>query len=339
MSASVSSEGPSPICVTPCLSPPPRAQPATITARALLATPHPQSSLWAAPDSQPFPLATAPNDLHHDTSVSSSPLATSSTLSVLLATPNPLRSPLPTLSTPTKAAARWPRGKVSLRADLVREFTFSASSPASCFSRLPSLQTHPTTGVARSWSVLPLRGTFSLRKELMHAFISSVSYRVATEGPVANGISGLLAQKIRSLSMHEEGLKIPRHGWGTWPKALREPLPFRPDEAKVNLPTQLREASASARVRSEADLPLRDTNSQLTPLRTDATSQSTCTGRLTACCLQNPSGVPGQGLPAGRAELARRLGGGVGDVYDICPNHELGRGRPGEPGGAQQDRG
>jgi len=28
-----------------------------------------------------------------------------------------------------------------------------------------------------------------------------------------NGLSGLLAQKIRSLSMHEKGLQLPRHGW------------------------------------------------------------------------------------------------------------------------------
>jgi hypothetical protein len=53
-----------------------------------------------------------------------------------------------------------------------------------------------------------------MRGELMHAF---VSYRVATEGKSANGngngLSGLLAQKIRSLSMHEKGLQLPRHGW------------------------------------------------------------------------------------------------------------------------------
>ena len=59
--------------------------------------------------------------------------------------------------------------------------------------------------------MLPLRGKFALRGELMHAFF--VSYRVATEGKEGNGISGLLAQKIRSLSMHEKELQLPRHGW------------------------------------------------------------------------------------------------------------------------------
>ena len=61
---------------------------------------------------------------------------------------------------------------------------------------------------------VPPRGTFSMRGALMHAF---VSYRVATEGQGGNGngngLSGLLAQKIRSLSMHEKGLQLPRHGW------------------------------------------------------------------------------------------------------------------------------
>ena len=63
--------------------------------------------------------------------------------------------------------------------------------------------------------MLPPKGKFMLRGELMHAF---VSYRVATEGKCGNGISGLLAQKIRSLSMHEKELQLPRHGW--WAPAL-----------------------------------------------------------------------------------------------------------------------
>jgi len=62
--------------------------------------------------------------------------------------------------------------------------------------------------------VLPLRGKFSMRGDLMHAF---VSYRVAAEGKGGNGngngLSGLLARKIRSLSMHEKELQLPRHGW------------------------------------------------------------------------------------------------------------------------------
>ena len=75
---------------------------------------------------------------------------------------------------------------------------------------------------------------FSLRGELMHAFIS---YRVETEGDTGrgNGMSGLLAQKVRALSMDEEGLKIPQYGWGIWPKAARKPVPFRKEEAKVFL--------------------------------------------------------------------------------------------------------
>ncbi|KAJ1468475.1 hypothetical protein T484DRAFT_1855069, partial [Baffinella frigidus] len=43
--------------------------------------------------------------------------------------------------------------------------------------------------------------------------------------PAGNGLSGLLAQKIRSLSMHPaEGLQIPKHGWGIWPKGAKEPV-------------------------------------------------------------------------------------------------------------------
>ncbi|KAJ1483871.1 hypothetical protein T484DRAFT_1798671, partial [Baffinella frigidus] len=74
------------------------------------------------------------------------------------------------------------------------------------------------------------RGTFTLRGELMHAFIS---YRVATEGPAGNGLSGLITRKIRSLSILEEGLRLPRHGWGLWPSSASRPVPFRPEEAKV----------------------------------------------------------------------------------------------------------
>jgi len=112
-----------------------------------------------------------------------------------------------------------------------------------------------------------------------------VSYRVATEGPTGNGLSGLLAQKIRSLSMHQEGLQIPRHGFGIWPKGVKEPFPFLPQEAKVTLPIQLHEAGASALARSEADLPPRaaELAADTPPLRRDPASQSTSTDRLTAC--------------------------------------------------------
>ena len=77
------------------------------------------------------------------------------------------------------------------------------------------------------------RSTFSLRGELMHVFIS---YRVNTEGAVGNGMSGLLAEKIRTLSMdRSQELQIPRQGWGIWPKGAKKPVPFRKEQAKVFL--------------------------------------------------------------------------------------------------------
>ncbi|KAJ1495407.1 hypothetical protein T484DRAFT_1762669 [Baffinella frigidus] len=82
-------------------------------------------------------------------------------------------------------------------------------------------------GVIVRW-VLP-RGTFTMRGELMHAF---VSYRVETEGSSGNRLAEALAAKIRSLSVENKDCKIPRHGWGSWPKSAKQPLPFRPDEAK-----------------------------------------------------------------------------------------------------------
>jgi len=55
--------------------------------------------------------------------------------------------------------------------------------------RAPSYSAHPTTGAAsltggESLTVQPLKGQFSMRGELMHAFIC---YRLATEGPMGNG--------------------------------------------------------------------------------------------------------------------------------------------------------
>ena len=93
---------------------------------------------------------------------------------------------------------------------------------------------HPSavedTGVLPAVTALP-RGTFSLRGQLMHAF-----YRVSTEGSVGNGMSSLLAEKIRELSMdREQALQIPQHGWGIWPHGLKKPVPFRKEEAKVFL--------------------------------------------------------------------------------------------------------
>ena len=98
----------------------------------------------------------------------------------------------------------------------------TVSHPSS-FRRVPSEVDGLTT--------LPL-GEFNLREELMHCFIS---YRVATEGDAGNGMSGLLAEKIRELSMHEDGLRIPEHGFGIWLKTAKQPVPFRNEEAKVFL--------------------------------------------------------------------------------------------------------
>ncbi|KAJ1471840.1 hypothetical protein T484DRAFT_3485030 [Baffinella frigidus] len=81
-------------------------------------------------------------------------------------------------------------------------------------------------------SQLP-QGSFSLRGELMHAFIS---YRVSTEGSEGNGLSVIIAEKIRTLSMDSrQELQIPRHGWGVWPRIAKQPVPFRKEEAKVFL--------------------------------------------------------------------------------------------------------
>ena len=180
-------EGTSPLVIhaTPCPSPPPRPQPAARIDPALLATRHPQPSPFVSCDTQPSPLAISPDDLRADTSI----LA------------------------PVSAAIRR-RGRVICHADLGH--ASYASSPGSFVRRPPSpLRSHPTTeGTGGAPRMLPLRDNFSMRGELVHV---CVSYRVATEGTGrngnGNGLSGLLAQKIRSLSMHEKRLQIPRHGW------------------------------------------------------------------------------------------------------------------------------
>ena len=67
----------------------------------------------------------------------------------------------------------------------------------------------------------------------MHCF---VSYRVLTEGEAGNGLSILLAEKIRALSLDStQELQIPTHGWGIWPAGIKKPVPFRKEEAKVFL--------------------------------------------------------------------------------------------------------
>ena len=32
-----------------------------------------------------------------------------------------------------------------------------------------------------------------------------------------------------------QDLQLPRHGWGIWPKGIKQPVPFRQEEAKVFL--------------------------------------------------------------------------------------------------------
>ena len=88
----------------------------------------------------------------------------------------------------------------------------------------------PSETVVSLGSLSKPRGKFSLHSELMHVF---VSYRVVTEGPGGNGLSGTIAERIRELSLEE--LQLPRHGWGLWPKGATQPVPFRPEEAKVFL--------------------------------------------------------------------------------------------------------
>ena len=56
---------------------------------------------------------------------------------------------------------------------------------------IQSAPSYPSSGDATG----RLRGKFSLRGELFHAFLS---YRVAAEGPSGNGLSGRIAESIRS---------------------------------------------------------------------------------------------------------------------------------------------
>jgi hypothetical protein len=92
----------------------------------------------------------------------------------------------------------------------------------------------PTAGDTRVPHIMMLpRSTFSLRAQLMHVF---VSYRVSSEGALGNGMSGLLAEKMRTLSMdRSKELQIPRQGWGIWPKGAKKPVRFREEQAKVFL--------------------------------------------------------------------------------------------------------
>jgi len=75
-----------------------------------------------------------------------------------------------------------------------------------------SIASHPTTwhtSAVQEVVALP-RSAFTLRGQLFHSFIS---YRVTTEGAAGNGMSGLLAEKIRAFSMDRTlELHIPQHG-------------------------------------------------------------------------------------------------------------------------------
>ena len=93
-----------------------------------------------------------------------------------------------------------------------------------------SVDREPSETTVSLGSLSKPRGKFSLHSELMHVF---VCYRVVSEGPTGNGLSGTIAQRIRELSLEE--LQLPRHGWGIWPKGATQPVPFRPEEAKVFL--------------------------------------------------------------------------------------------------------
>ncbi|KAJ1478342.1 hypothetical protein T484DRAFT_1817983, partial [Baffinella frigidus] len=112
---------------------------------------------------------------------------------------------------------------------LRRRNTMRGAALAPDSSGNTAIVAHPTGGDIQE---LP-QNTFSLRGSLMHAF---VSYRASTEGIEGNGMSGLLAEKIRALSMDStQELKIPRHGWGIWPKGVQQRESGRKEEAKVFL--------------------------------------------------------------------------------------------------------
>jgi hypothetical protein len=50
-----------------------------------------------------------------------------------------------------------------------------------------------------------------MRGELMHVFLS---YRLATEGPVGNGLASRISEKIREVSVESAAeMQIPSYGW------------------------------------------------------------------------------------------------------------------------------
>ena len=128
-------------------------------------------------------------------------------------------------SPPTPVASLGPSSFITMRGAVLALDPpgTTVSHPSSFHGRVPS-EVDALTALPRS--------DFNLRGEMMHCF---VSYRVASEGEFGNGISGLLAEKIRELSMHEDALRIPQHGFGIWLKTAKQPVPFRNEEAKVFL--------------------------------------------------------------------------------------------------------
>eukprot|EP00290_Baffinella_frigidus_P026106 CAMPEP_0180238110 /NCGR_PEP_ID=MMETSP0987-20121128/30738_1 /TAXON_ID=697907 /ORGANISM="non described non described, Strain CCMP2293" /LENGTH=188 /DNA_ID=CAMNT_0022204581 /DNA_START=267 /DNA_END=829 /DNA_ORIENTATION=- len=153
---------------------------------------------------------------------------------------------------PAPAPATSPRGSlpassIRIPAEIQEDLDAAAGIGTPYPSRPPTMSnhflaiSHPGTGGPDDSHLLPesvvLPSMFTLRGELMHAF---VSYRRrteggATEGPSGNGLAGMVSAKIRSMSTDSKELQIPRHGWGIWPKSAKRPVPFRPEEAKVYL--------------------------------------------------------------------------------------------------------
>ncbi|KAJ1479745.1 hypothetical protein T484DRAFT_2022949, partial [Baffinella frigidus] len=123
-------------------------------------------------------------------------------------------------------------GRTSTSSSQSRDPAFGASMRGAVLAPVPGRE--EDFRVLPASAVLP-RGSFSMRGELMHAFIS---YRVVTEGPAGNRLAELVAFKIRSLSREVKELNLPAHGWGIWPKSAKWPVPFLPEEAKVFLDTE-----------------------------------------------------------------------------------------------------
>lgn len=106
----------------------------------------------------------------------------------------------PAMQTPVRAKSESSQDAVSIHVDPHIPRQRDSALEIQAVERLPSQMV-----------VGPRAKFFSLHGELIHAF---VSYRVVTEGPAGNRLSGTIAQRIRALSLEE--LQLPRHGWGLW---------------------------------------------------------------------------------------------------------------------------